>query len=142
MSTHHTIDEAYYRKTRHLPGPQLRMEMGYEQQPVLPVITTPLPLSWYPLLSQHKTVTPFLCKLIPLAMNEFTSDPFAAIASITTYASDRNTSVTVTFSIDPFGLSFPETIPASSFHPTLSLDLNYNIDIHRCHLISTDMGTP
>jgi hypothetical protein len=66
LSTHHTIDEAHYGNTRRPRGPQILMDMGYEQQPVLPVITTPPPLSWYLLRSQHKTVTPFLCKLRPL----------------------------------------------------------------------------
>jgi hypothetical protein len=44
LSTHHTIDEAHYGKTRHPPGLQILMDMGYEQQPVLLAITTLPPL--------------------------------------------------------------------------------------------------
>jgi hypothetical protein len=32
MSTHHTIDEAHYGKNRRPLGPQILMDMGYEQQ--------------------------------------------------------------------------------------------------------------
>jgi hypothetical protein len=42
LSTRHTIDEAHYGKTHRPPGPQILMDMGYEQQYVIPVITTPL----------------------------------------------------------------------------------------------------
>jgi hypothetical protein len=31
LSTHHTIDEAHYGTTRHPPGPQIIMDMGYDQ---------------------------------------------------------------------------------------------------------------
>jgi hypothetical protein len=31
LSTHTTIDEAHYGKTRHPPGPHILMDMGYEQ---------------------------------------------------------------------------------------------------------------
>jgi hypothetical protein len=82
LSTHHTIDEAHYGKTRRPPGRHILMDMGYYQRSVVPVITTPPPLSRYPMRSQHKTVTPFLCKLIPLPMNEFTSAPFSYPNSI------------------------------------------------------------
>jgi hypothetical protein len=142
LSTQHTIDEAHYGKTRRPPGPQILMDMGYEQQHVLPLITSPPPLSRYPLRSQHKTVTPFMCKLLPLPMNYCTSSPFIVIASIPTSDIDRNNSITVTFSTDPFVPSFPETILVSGIHPTLGLDLHYDIDRHRCQLISMDPGTP
>jgi hypothetical protein len=56
-------------------------------------------------------------------MNEFTSALVAVIASITVYDIDCNNSVTVTFSTDPFGPSFPETIIVSGLHPALNLDL-------------------
>jgi hypothetical protein len=59
LSTQHTIDEAHYGKTHRPPGPQILMYMGYDQQPVLPAITTPPKLSRHPLRSCHKTVTPF-----------------------------------------------------------------------------------
>jgi hypothetical protein len=41
LSTHHTIDEAHISKNCRPPGPQILMDMGYEQQPLLPAITTP-----------------------------------------------------------------------------------------------------
>jgi hypothetical protein len=91
---------------------------------VLPAITTPPPLSRYPLRSQHKTVTPFIFKLLPLPMNDFTSAPFAVIASVTMADIDHNNSITVTFITDPFGPSFPETILVSGIHPMIGLDLH------------------
>jgi hypothetical protein len=99
-------------------------------------------LARYLLRSRHKSVTPFVCKLIPLPMNEFTSAPFAIITAATTSDIDRNNSVTVTFSTDPFGPSFPETIFVSVIHPTFGLNLHYDIDHHRCQLITMDPGTP
>jgi uncharacterized protein YjiS (DUF1127 family) len=50
--------------------------------------------------------------------------------------------VTVTFSTDPFGQSFPETIIVSGIHPTLGLVFHYDVDRHRCQLIKMDLGTP
>jgi hypothetical protein len=140
--THHTIDEAHYIKTRHPPGPHIIMDMGYGHKPVLPAIATPPPLSRYLLFSRHNTATPFLCKLLTLPMNEFNSAPFAVITSVTTSAIDHNNSVTVTFSTDPFGPSFPETILVSGIHPTLGLDLHYDVDRHHCQLVNMAPGTP
>jgi hypothetical protein len=108
LITHHTIDEAHYGKTRRPPGPQILIDVGYAQQSVLPAITTPPTLSRYLLRSRHNTMMPFLCKLLPLPMNEFTSALFAVIASVTTSDIYSNNGVTVTFSTDPFGPSFPE----------------------------------
>jgi hypothetical protein len=142
LITHHNIDEAHYGKTRRPPGPQILIEMGYEQQPVLPVIITPPQLSWYPLCFRDKTVAPFLCKLLPLPMNEFTSVPVTVFASVAMSDIDRNNSVTFTFSTDPFGPSFPETIIVSGIHPTLGLDLQYDVDQHHCQLVKMDPGKP
>jgi hypothetical protein len=75
-------------------------------------------------------------------MNEFTSAPVAVIASVSASDTDRNSSVSVTFSTDPFGQSFPDTIIVSGIHPTLGLVLHYNVDRHRCQLIKMDLGTP
>jgi hypothetical protein len=75
-------------------------------------------------------------------MNEFTSGPVAVIASVSASDIDHNSSVTVTFSSDPFGKSFPETINVSGIHPTLGLVLHYDVDRHRCQLIKMDLGTP
>jgi hypothetical protein len=118
------------------------MDMGYDQEPVLPALITVPPQSRYPLRSRHNSVTPFLCKLLPLPMNEFTSAPAAVIASISASDIDRNSSVTVTFSGDPFGQSFPETINVSGIHPTLGLVLHYYVDRHHCQLLKMDLGTP
>jgi hypothetical protein len=118
------------------------MDMGYYQEPVLPALTTALPKSRYPSRSRHKSVTPFLCKLLPLPMNEFTSAPVAAIASATASDIDRNISVTVTFSTDPFGQSFPEAIIVYVIHPMLGLVLHYDVDQHRCQIVNMDLGTP
>jgi hypothetical protein len=85
---------------------------------------------------------PFIGKLLPLLMNEFTSDLFAVIASVSMSDIDRNNTVTVNFSTDPFGPSFPETIIVSGIHPKLGLDLHYNVDRHHCHLIKMAPGTP
>jgi hypothetical protein len=118
------------------------MEMGYDQEPVLPALTTAPPTSRYPSSLRRKSVTPFLCKLLPLPMNEFTTAPVAVIASATASDIERNISVTVTLSTDPFGQSFPETIIVSGIHPTLGLVLHYDVDQHRCQLIKMDLGTP
>jgi hypothetical protein len=142
LSIHHTFDEAHYGKTRRPPGPQILIDMGYEQQPVLPAITTSPPLSQYLLCSRQNTVTPFLCKLLPLPMNDFTSAPFAVIATIAMSDIDRNNSATVTFSTDPFGPSFSETILVSGIHPTLGLDLHCGVDRHRCQLVNMYPSTP
>jgi hypothetical protein len=75
-------------------------------------------------------------------MNEFKSVPVAVIASVSASDIDRNISVTVTFSTDPFGQSFPETIIVSGIHPTLGLVLHYDVDRHRCQLIKMYLGTP
>jgi hypothetical protein len=75
-------------------------------------------------------------------MNEFTSAPCAVMASVSTSDIDRNTSVTVTFSTDPFIPYFPETILVSGIHPKLGHYLHYDIDIHRYQLIIMAMGTP
>jgi hypothetical protein len=116
--------------------------MGYEQQHVLPPITTPPQLSWYPLRSRHKTVTAFLCELLPLPMNEFTSTSVAVVASVAMSEIDRNSSVTVTFSIYPVGPYFSETIVVSGIHPTLGLDLKYDVDRHSFQLVKMDPVTP
>jgi hypothetical protein len=42
LSTHHMIDEAHYGKTTRPPGPQILMDIGYDQKPVLPTLI-PLP---------------------------------------------------------------------------------------------------
>jgi hypothetical protein len=75
-------------------------------------------------------------------MNEFTSAPFTIITSVTTSDIDRNENVTVTFSTDPFGPFLPQTIFVSGIHPTLGLNLHYDVDLHRCQLVTMDPGTP
>jgi hypothetical protein len=75
-------------------------------------------------------------------MNEFTAAPFSGIASITTSYIDLNNSATVTCGTDPFGPSFPETILVPNIHPTLGLDLHYDVDIHRSQLVKMAPGTP
>jgi hypothetical protein len=142
LNTHHTIDEAQYGKNHCPPGPHILMDMGYEQKPVLPAITTPPHLSRYPLRSCHKSVTPLFCKLLPLLMNEFTSAPITIVASITTSDIDRKNSVTVTFSTDTFGLSFRETIFGSGIHLTISLEMHYDVDRHHCQLVQMALGMP
>jgi hypothetical protein len=102
LSTHHIINEAHYSKTRHPPGPQLLMDMGYDLTPFPTVIITPPPRLQYPLYSLNKPVTPFYSKLIPLPMNEFTSAPAAVVTTLITSDIDHNNIVTVTFSTDPF----------------------------------------
>jgi hypothetical protein len=123
LSTHHTIDEAHYGNTTRPPGPHILMDMGYGQEPVLPALITVPP------------------QLLPLPMNEFTSAPAADIASVSASDIDLSSSVTVTFSTDPFGHSFPETIIVSGIHPTLGLFLHYDVNRHRCQVIKMDLGT-
>jgi hypothetical protein len=142
LSTHHTIDEAHYGTTRRPPGTQILIDVGYDQEPVLPALNTAPPKSRYPSRSRHKSVTPFLCNILPLPMNEFTSVPVSVIASATASGIERNSSVTITFSTDPFGQSFPETIIVSCIHPTPGLVLHYDVDRHRCQLVKMDLGTP
>jgi hypothetical protein len=48
LSTHHTIDEAHYGTTDRPPEPQILMDMGYDQEPVLPALITVPPKSHYP----------------------------------------------------------------------------------------------
>jgi hypothetical protein len=142
LSTHHTIDEAHYGKTRRTHGPHIIMDVGYEQQSVLLALTTPPLLSRYLLRSRHKSAMPFFCKLIPLPQNEFLSAPIAVIAYISTSDINHNKNVTVTFSIDSFGPSFPETIIISGIHPTLGLDIHYDVDQHHCQFVQMAPGTP
>jgi hypothetical protein len=68
--------------------------------------------------------------------------PFTVITAVTTWDIDRNDSITVTFSTDPFGPSFPETMFVSGIHPTLGLNLHYDVDRHRCQLVTMGPGTP
>jgi hypothetical protein len=117
------------------------MDMGYDQEPVLPALITAPLQSRYPFRSRHNSVTPFLCKLLPLPMNEFTSAPVAVIASVSESDIDRSSSVAVTFSTNTFGQSFPETIIVSGIHPTLGIVLHYDVDQHRCQRIKMDLGT-
>jgi hypothetical protein len=96
------IDEAHYGTTNRPPGPQIIMDMGYDQEPVLPALLTVPPKSRYPFHSCHNSVTPFVCKLLPLPMNEFTSSPVTVIASVSASGIDSNSSVTFTFSTNPY----------------------------------------
>jgi hypothetical protein len=105
------------------------------------VIITPPQLSRYPLPSRHKTVTPFLFKIL-LPMNEFTSAPVTVVASIAMSDIDRNNSATVTFSTDHFVPSFTETIIVSGIRPILGLDLQYDVYRHRCQIMKMDPGMP
>jgi hypothetical protein len=75
-------------------------------------------------------------------MNEFISSLFSVITSVSMSDIDQNKCVTVTFRTFPFGPYFPETILVSGIHPTLGLDLNYDINRHHCQLISMAPGTP
>jgi hypothetical protein len=75
-------------------------------------------------------------------MNKFTSTPVAVIASATASDIDRNISVTITFSTNPFGQSFPEMIIVYGIHLTLGLVLHYDADQRRCQLVKMDLGTP
>jgi hypothetical protein len=84
----------------------------------------------YPKRSHHKYITPLSCTLIPFSLHEFTPAPVAVAASLAAssrplHGSDvhRNDGITVTFSTDPFGPSFSETISVSGIHPSLSLEL-------------------
>jgi hypothetical protein len=74
-------------------------------------------------------------------MNELTSAPVAVITSVSASDIDRNSSVTVTFSTNPFGQSFPETIIVYGIHPTLILVLHYDVDRRRYQIIKMDLGT-
>jgi hypothetical protein len=103
----------------------------------------------YPKRSQNKCITPSSCTLIPLSLHEFTPAPVAVAASVTTssrplHASDvhRNDGITVTLSTDPFGPSFPETIPVSGIHPSLGLEIRHDMDRQRCQLVAMTPGTP
>jgi hypothetical protein len=116
--------------------------MGYDQETVLPALINVLPKSRFPFRSRHNSMTPLLCKLLPLPMNEFTSAPFAVIASVSASDIERNNSVTVTFSTDPFGQSYPETIIFSGIHPTIGLVFHYDVNRNRFQLIKMDLGTP
>jgi hypothetical protein len=48
----------------------------------------------------------------------------------------------VTFSKDPFGPLFPETISVSGIHPCLGLELLHAMDRQRCQLVVMTPGTP
>jgi hypothetical protein len=116
--------------------------MGYELAPVFPVITMLPSVPRYLMRSRHKSVTLFVCKLLPLPTNEFTFVPFAIIASITTLDIDHNDRVTVNFSTDTFVSSFPEMIFVYWIHLTLGINPHYDVDRQRCQLITMDHGPP
>jgi hypothetical protein len=78
----------------------------------------------------------------PLSKNEFTAATVAAAEFLTSSDISRIDGMTVTFSTDPFWVSFPEMIPVSVIHPTLGLDLHYDTDRHRCQITKMDPGTP
>jgi hypothetical protein len=59
LSTHDTIDEAHYGTKNGPPGPQILMDMGFDQEPVLPSLITVPPKSRYPFRSRHKSVTSY-----------------------------------------------------------------------------------
>jgi hypothetical protein len=103
----------------------------------------------YPPWSQHKCINPLSCTLIPLPLHEFTTAPLKVAASLATtsrplHDSDVhcNDDITVTFSTNPFGPSFPETIAVSGIHPTLGLDIQHDVDRQRCQLVAMKPGTP
>jgi hypothetical protein len=103
----------------------------------------------YPKRSQNKCITPSSCTLITLPLHEFTPAPVAVTASVAAssrplHASDvhSNDGITVTFSTDPFGPSFPETIPVSGIHPSLGLEIQHDMDRQRCQLVAMTPGTP
>jgi hypothetical protein len=50
--------------------------------------------------------------------------------------------MTVTFSTNPFGPSFSETISVLGIHPTLGLDIRHAIDRQHCQLVAMTTGTP
>jgi hypothetical protein len=47
LSMHNMIDEAHYGNTTRPPGLQILMDMGYDQEPVLPALITVPPQSRY-----------------------------------------------------------------------------------------------
>jgi hypothetical protein len=117
--------------------------MGYKIPTLsLSTIGTYIPIFQYPLRCKAFPLTPFIFKLFPLPMNEFTAALVAVAASLTASGIARIDGVTFTFSTDPYGLSFPEMIPVSGIHPTLGLDLHYGTDRHRCKIPKMDHGTP
>jgi uncharacterized membrane protein len=69
LSTHHMLDEAHYGATNRPHRPQILMDMGYHQEPVLLALTTVPPKSRYTFHPRNNSVTPFLCKLLLLPMN-------------------------------------------------------------------------
>jgi hypothetical protein len=95
-----------------------------------------------PLRSRHKSVTSFVCKLLPLPTNEFTSTPLAVITSVTTSDIDRNDSVTVTLAQIPLGRLSQKQFFVSGIHPTFGLNLHYDVNRHRCQLVTMDPVTP
>jgi hypothetical protein len=149
LSSHPAIDEAHYGTARRPAGAQILMDVGYDI-PSLPLV--PLQSSqfaMYPKRSHHKCITPLSCTLISLPLHEFTPAPVAFAASLA--ASSRplhgsdvhcNYGITVTFSTDPFGPSFPETISISGIHPSLGLELRHDMDRQRCQLVAMTPGTP
>jgi hypothetical protein len=149
LSSHHVIDEAHYDTARRPVVAQVIMDMGYDI-PSLPLVPLqPLKPSVYPTWSQHKCITPLSCPLIPLPLHEFTPAPVAVAASLAATSrplrdSDvhRNDGITVTFSTDPFGPSFPEKITVSGIHPTLGLDNRHDVDRQRCQMVAMTPGTP
>jgi hypothetical protein len=149
LSSHHVIDEAHYGTALRPAGAKVIMDMGYDI-PSLPLV--PLQSSqfaMYPKRSQNKCITPSSCTLIPLPLHEFTPAPVTVAASVAAssrplHASDvhRNDGITVTFSTDPFGPSFPETIPVSGIHPSLGIEIRHDMDRQRCQLVAMTPGTP
>jgi hypothetical protein len=149
LSSHHVIDEAHF-GTAHRPvGAQVHMDMGYDipSLPLVPLQSSQFAI--YPKWSHHKCITPLSCTLIPLPLHEFTPAPVAVAASLAAssrplHGSDvhRYDGITVTFSTDPFGPSFPETISVSGIHPSLGLELRHDMYCQRCQLVAMTPGTP
>jgi hypothetical protein len=81
-------------------------------------------------------------QVFSLPINEFTDTPITVAASLTASDIAHIDDIMVTFSTDPFGPSFPETIVVSGINPTLGLDLHYETDPHRCQITKMDPGTP
>jgi hypothetical protein len=125
------------------------MDMGYKIPSFTIVPLQSLKPSVYPTWYQHKCIYPLSCTLIPLPLHEFTPAPIAvkyslAATSRMLHDSDvhRNDGITVTFSTDPFGPSFPETITVSGIHPNLGIDIRHDVDRQRCQLVAMTPGTP
>jgi hypothetical protein len=135
-SSHHTIDEGHFSVACRPPGPQVLMDMGYDQPPI--AVPGPVPFAPYPASSPRKPVKLSRLPLfIPLPLYEFTHTLAASAARLKAHDGERPDTYSIVFSTDPFGPSFDKEISVSGIHETAGLI----VDRSRCQITNIAPST-